>query len=111
MIRVKEKTILCIVDFHPDNSAMEFAFIQDFLEERWTARRKSRTSFEFDFPFPGVDEIQDLIKSIEIYIEAKRDTILLYYFMPTGINGKFNYFHTTIGKAYGENSDSNILGL
>ncbi len=110
MIRVKERTVLCVLDFHEENTAMEYAFIRDVLIDQWTARRKSTTLFEFDVEYLGVEGLDNVIKAIEIYLEKSRDSVVLYYFLPTGINGAYKYYQTTIGKTYGD-PDTNPLGL
>ena len=89
---------------------MEYAFIQDFLIERYGARQKGSNLFEFDYEYLGLDELQALTEAIEIYLEKARDSVILYYFLPTGINGSYKYYQTTIGKAFG-NPDTNPLGL
>ncbi len=111
MIRVREKTILLNINFSKENSAMEQAFIQGFLVERFSARQKSDTLFEIDVEYPDLDGIQEIVEGIEIYLEEGKDRVVLYYFLPTGINGRNKFYQTTIGQPYGMNPDTNPLGL
>jgi hypothetical protein len=105
MIRFKENQVIVAFEFHPDNQALCLAFVEEFLIENHNAQKKTSNVYTFKYQIYTMDEIMELIKKMEIYVQKSRDTICVWYFLPASNSKSYKQYHTVIGK-----TDSDFSG-